>query len=93
MTDATARELLDEIEKLKAKVAARDLLLRKMSDALLEVRPLGGSEMFKRFGEGFYADPAICTSEIRRLRSELHEAKASLVKERRARTLGGSHVE
>lgn len=55
-------------------------LARKLSDALLTVCPLGGSDLFMRVGEDFYADPSVCSAEIAKLRSDLHEAKASVVR-------------
>ncbi len=51
-------------------------LVRKLSDALLTVRPLGGSELFMRVGDEFYADPVVCTAEIKKLRDDLHKARA-----------------
>lgn len=45
----------------------------KMSEALRKVRPLGGSELFVRVGETFYADPVYCGNEIDSIRSKLHE--------------------
>lgn len=80
-----ARAAEARVTALEAEMARKDALLRRMSDALLEVRPLGGSELFMRVGEEFYADPCACTAEIRRLRSDLHEARSALVKERRSR--------
>ncbi|MGW9332762.1 hypothetical protein [Bosea sp. NPDC055594] len=58
-------------------------LARKLSDALLTVRPLGGSELFMRVGDEFYADPVVCAAEIAKLRSDLHEARSALARERR----------
>ncbi|MGW9333637.1 hypothetical protein [Bosea sp. NPDC055594] len=76
--EAERDELLREKERMGA-------LARRLSDALLTVRPLGGSELFMRAGEDFYADPDVCTAEIAMLRTELHEAKVSVARERRAR--------
>lgn len=58
-------------------------LARKLSDALLQVRPLGGSELFMRVGEEFYADPAVCGREIEEIRRQLHSARAETVLLRR----------
>lgn len=60
---------------------------RAMSDALLKIRPLGGSELFVRVGGEFYADAEFCGRLIDELRSEIHEARleaASLRKLARA---------
>lgn len=45
------------------------------SEALLKVRPLGGSELFTRVGEQYLADPAYCGNEITSIRERLHSAK------------------
>lgn len=52
---------------------------RAMSEALLKVRPLGGSEMFSKVGEEYFADPVKCGEEIDRLRADLHEARKAEV--------------
>lgn len=59
---------------------------RAMSDALLKVRPLGGSELFSRVGEEFYADPKFCGDEIEKLRTERSEAVKESVRSKRALT-------
>lgn len=58
----------NEIEKLRS-------VAKRLSDALLTLRPLGGSEMFVRFGEDFYVDPDYCKTIISELRAEVHEAR------------------
>lgn len=61
-----------EGDKLKA-------LLREMSDALLTLRPLGGSEMLKRVyidgQEEYYADAHYCTRLIEQMRADCRKAK------------------
>ena len=58
---------------------------REMSDALIRVRPLGGSELFVRIGDEFYADPKYCGEAITQTKAELHEArKTTAIAERRA---------
>lgn len=62
-------ECNDEIADLKAENACLASYAKRASDALLKVRPLGGSEMFIRVGtnEGRYeyrADPDLCAREI-----------------------------
>lgn len=76
----------DALEALARELAEARALAKKLSDALVTVRPLGGSELFMRVGEEFFADPIVCTAEIERLRADLHETKTALFKERRART-------
>lgn len=56
---------------------------RKMSDALISVRPLGGSELFVQVDGEFYADPVFCAAAIKSLREDLLEAKMEIVRLRR----------
>lgn len=55
-------------------------LCKRLSDALIKVRPLGGSELFIRVGsdehETFIADPDYCGAAIEKLRSDLHQARS-----------------
>lgn len=57
---------------------------RRLSDALLKVRPLGGSELFMRVGEEYYADPTFCGAEIDRLRAENVELRNRAIRAERA---------
>jgi hypothetical protein len=57
---------------------------KRMSDALLELRPLGGSEMFSRVGEEFYADPDYCARLIREMRDELHKLRVAEMRRAKA---------
>lgn len=43
-------------------------LAKELSDALLKIRPLGGSEMFSYRCGAYYADPAYCGKLIDELR-------------------------
>lgn len=52
---------------------------KRMSDALIKVRPLGGSELFVRIGDEYFADPDFCGREIERLKSDLHDARIAIV--------------
>ncbi len=55
--------------------ASREALrthLKKCSDALLKVRPLGGSELFVRLGDEYFADPDYCGKLIDELRAKVH---------------------
>lgn len=61
---------------------------KAMSDALIKVRPLGGSELFTRIrldgdDEVFLADAEVCGAEIDRMHRELIEAKAEIVRLKR----------
>jgi hypothetical protein len=56
---------------------------KAMSDALLKVRPLGGSELFVRVGETFYADPKFCGDAIEKMQTDLHEARKAVVRARK----------
>lgn len=57
--------------------------MRAMSDALISVRPLGGSELFVKVGDEFYADPVFCAAAIKELRDKLHDANVALAIERK----------
>jgi hypothetical protein len=58
--------------------------MKELSDALLKVRPLGGSELFvKRFGN-YFADPAYCGAAIEQMSKDLHQAKIETIKWRKA---------
>lgn len=61
--------------------------IKELSDALLKVRPLGGSEMFvHRFGN-YYADPNYCGAMIENLTKRLHESRMSEVRTERNRDM------
>lgn len=57
---------------------------RAMSNALLKIRPLGGSEMFVRVDSEFYADAVFCGQLIEQLRRDLHEARVEIATLRKA---------
>jgi hypothetical protein len=57
--------------------------IKQLSDALLTVRPLGGSELFvNRFG-AYYADPVYCQTMILKLRTDLNDAHKEKVRAQR----------
>lgn len=58
-------------------------LARRLSDALLNVRPLGGSEMFAKVGDEFYADPEYCAELLQGHRDTERETKLELIGLRR----------
>ncbi len=68
---------------LYAENARLHTLAKRLSNALLTVRPLGGSELFIRSGEGasedYYADPVYLTQCIKQDHEALHEARKALV--------------
>lgn len=68
------------IEAQEAEIAGRDTFIKELSDALLSIRPLGGSELFvKRFGK-HYADPAYCEAAIEERTKQYHEAMKTAVR-------------
>lgn len=56
------------------------VLAKRLSTALLNVRPLGGSELFIKVGDEYYADPDYCGDEIVRIRRELHELRLRIAR-------------
>lgn len=72
--------LLAALESTSRALSEKEALARRLSEALIKVRPLGGSELFTRVGEEFYADPTYCGGEIDKLRSELHSAKTENIR-------------
>ena len=49
-------------------------LAKRLSDVLLTVAPLGGSECFMRVGDEFFAEPEFFKQRIAELHSSRHEA-------------------
>jgi hypothetical protein len=47
---------------------------KRLSDALLKVRPLGGSELFVKRNNQYYADPAYCGAAIEEAHKDYHSA-------------------
>jgi hypothetical protein len=84
--EAAADLIEQQAASLAAKgkeIEARDVFIKELSDALIAVRPLGGSELFvKRFGR-YYADPAYCKAAIVKDADARHEAMSGLVRHRR----------
>lgn len=75
----TAKMLDDKNREI---VALQDLA-KSLSNALLKVRPLGGSEMFvKRCGD-YYADPGYCGAMIDRFRNENTELRKQLARSKK----------
>jgi hypothetical protein len=53
---------------------------KELSDALLAVRPLGGSELFVKRGDDYFADPEYCRKLIEKLRDDLHNCRPNSVR-------------
>lgn len=76
----------EQIEQLQA-------IAKSLSEALLTARPLGGSEMFRKFGEIYYADPEYFKAQIEADRLRYHEAMKGKVRaEKKLSALGDTHV-
>jgi len=61
---------------------------KELSDALLKVRPLGGSELFVKRNGRHYADPAYCGAAIEENSRRYHEAmKRAILAEREVERL------
>lgn len=58
---------------------------KRATDALIKVRPLGGSELFMRFDDSTnLADPEWCGRAIDEMRDSLHKQRIENVKLQRA---------
>jgi hypothetical protein len=65
---------------------------KRLSEALLKVRPLGGSELFVKRNNQYYADPDYCGRMIEELRTSLDlEIRARIRLERQLTALSSSH--
>jgi hypothetical protein len=53
---------------------------KRLSDALLKIRPLGGSELFVRRNGQHYADPAYCGAAIEADAKRRHEVMSDNVR-------------
>jgi hypothetical protein len=73
---ARIRHLEETIERQLA-------FMKDLSDALIKVRPLGGSELFVERFDRYFADPKFCSDEIDRLHREKHELWHDVIAERR----------
>lgn len=76
----------DEEMRRRGDAPMTDLIThaRAMSEALLKVRPLGGSELFRKVGDEYFADPDYCGAAIDKLRSDLHAARLEIAQLRKA---------
>lgn len=76
--------LADELAATKAALADLTAFTKQLSDALLTVRPLGGSELFTRHGGGdseqYFADPEYLKNEIERDKEGYHAAICAKVR-------------
>lgn len=71
--------------------------VKAMSDALIKVRPLGGSELFTAIrldgaAEIFLADAAFCGAEIDRMHRELHDLRIENALQQRELTARRAHM-
>jgi hypothetical protein len=81
--DEYASECQARSETAERRVKEQQAFMKELSDALISVRPLGGSELFvKRFDE-YFADPAYCKAAIEERSNDCHEAQKGLIRERR----------
>lgn len=67
------------------RIAELERTAKSLSDALLTVRPLGGSELFAKVGDTFYADPKYCAAVIEESHKSLHEARCAKIRAERER--------
>jgi hypothetical protein len=60
------------------------VFMKELSDALISVRPLGGSELFVKRFDDYFADPAYCKAAIQVNHERYHEAMKENVRLRKA---------
>lgn len=75
-----AATIISELQAERDDLRSR---IKRLSDALLTVRPLGGSELFVRWGDAFHADPDYCKGLIEHLHLTKHEALKAQVREQK----------
>jgi hypothetical protein len=81
--DHDMREIAASLAAKDKEIERRDSFIKELSDALIAIRPLGGSELFvKRFGQN-YADPVYCKAAIASLHNDYHRAMKGQVRERK----------
>jgi hypothetical protein len=61
--------------------------MKELSNALISVRPLGGSELFVKRFDDYFADPAYCKSAIKHDAEARHEAMLERVRAERNRDM------
>jgi hypothetical protein len=72
------------MQNFKSAAEQHTAFMKELSDALLKVRPLGGSELFvKRFGS-YYADPKYCGAAIEEAHKSRHETMCENARLRKA---------
>jgi hypothetical protein len=77
----------ESLEAMGRELAAARGLAKELSDTLLELRPLGGSELFIKRGNTHYADPKWFADVIEQDKTALYEARKKVVlSSRRATT-------
>lgn len=84
LSQAQAAGAMSMLESVRNDCVAMRKLARQLSDALITVRPLGGSELFKKHGDEYFADPEFCAAAIQQQRDALHEAKRNEIRMIRA---------
>ena len=76
--------LIDEVAlAIEYAVEKHQAFMKELSDALIKARPLGGSELFVKRFDRYFADPKFCGDEIDLLWKKYHEVRAELMMERR----------
>ena len=78
-------EAATALTEARAEIERRDAFIKELSDALLSVRPLGGSELFVQRCGNYYADPVYCKAAIEKQAEDYHNAmKANVRNSKRA---------
>lgn len=81
--DAIHAHYATALTEARAEIERRDAFIKELSDALRSIRPLGGSELFVKRFDNYYADPDYCKAAIEQDAEHKHNAMKAYVKERR----------
>jgi hypothetical protein len=83
--------VVEDWHRQRKEIDGLRMLAKSLSDALLTIRPLGGSEMFRMYCGAYYADPSTCKAMIAQLHDDLHEARKAVVRARKNVPVSSQH--
>lgn len=78
--DSKEAELWSETMRLKSENEYLRGIAKELSDTLLTIAPLGGSECFRRTGDDYFADPKYFRVRIQHEKQALHKARCEIAR-------------